>query len=120
MGKDAREEAEKVRKRARRIAALAGDVKEDFEREADAALEESRNEIDALKAKSATLDEKARKENDKLAAALEKDWEAAKKSLGKAKAASGDSWKAARHDVNHGLHKVKSALGAASTELKKG
>jgi colicin import membrane protein len=120
LGQEAREDAAKVRKAARRVAALAGDVKEDFEREADAVLEESRNEIDALKAKSAGLDEKARKENDKLAAALEKDWEAAKKSLGKAKSATGDAWKGVRHDVNHDLHKVKSALRAAATELKKG
>jgi len=71
-----------------------------------------------LKAKSATLDEKARKENDKLAAALEKDWEATKKALGRAKSATGDAWKATRHEVNHGLHKVKSAAKAAVRELK--
>ena len=118
VGQEAREDAAKVRQAARRVAALAGDVKEDFEREANQVLDESRKEIDALKAKSATLDEKARKENDKLVAALEKDWEATKKSLGKAKSATGDAWKGVRHDVNRDLHKVKSALRAADNELK--
>lgn len=117
LGRAAREEAARIRKATRRVAALAGEVKGDFEREADTVLEESRKEIDHLKAKSATLDEKARRENDRLVAGLEKDWDQANQALVKAKSSAGDTWKTTRHEVNHSLRKVRSALRAAGREL---
>jgi len=117
LGAEAREANAAVERQLRRLAALTGDVKDDFIREADAVLGEIRDDVGVLETKMADLGDEARKEYDSLATQFKKDYQAAENGVQKAKNAADDSWKDVRHDVNHDLLKLKSEVRKAHDKL---
>jgi hypothetical protein len=119
LGQEAKDAAAAARRAARRVEALAGDVKDDFVREAETIGDEIGQDVDAMEAKAKTLDAKSHKEKTKLAAAIRKDYEGLKKSLSKAKEAAGDEWKDLRHGVNRDLHTLRAKVREAREKLDK-
>jgi len=119
LGQEAKDATAAARRAARRVEALAGDVKDDFVREAEAIGDEIGKDVDTLEETAKALDQKARKEDVKLAAAIRKDYDALKKSIGKAKDAAGDEWKDLRHGVNRDLHKLRVKVREAREKLEK-
>lgn len=107
----------KVDRAAKRVAALTGDVKDDFVREADAVLDEIGEDVRLLEAELADLDHEGRTEAEKLAAAFKDDYQKVEARLKDARDAADESWKDVRHDVNRDLLRLRSQVREAHDKL---